>query len=56
MAVAVGSDAHAHARGAGEDAELKGLVGDVPSDHIGVLGIIDRAIAVGAKIMDLVPD
>ena len=56
MAVTVGGDAHADARSAAEDAEIEGLVGDIAGDHIGVVGIIDRTIVMGAEIVDLVTD
>ena len=41
MAVTVGGDAHADARGAAEDAEIEGFVGDIAGDNVGVVGIID---------------
>ena len=56
VAVAVGGDAHADARGAGEDAEIIGAIGDVAGDEVRVVGVIDRAVGVGAEVMDVMAD
>lgn len=54
MNVAVRSDAHADARGAGEDAEIEGAIGDVAGDGVREIGIVNGIRGVGAEILDFV--
>jgi serine-type D-Ala-D-Ala carboxypeptidase/endopeptidase (penicillin-binding protein 4) len=56
VAVAVRGDAHADAGGAGEDAEIEGTVRHVAGDEVGVGRIIDRFVALGAEVGDLMAD
>ena len=49
VAVAVRGDAHAHAGGAGEDAEIVGAVRHIAGDEVGVVGVIDRAVRCGCR-------
>ncbi len=54
MAVAVGGDAHADARGAGQNAEIIGAIRDVAGDEVCEVGIIDGFAGVGSEVMDFV--